>query len=172
MENRTLFIQSVTLILAGGLLQACGNMADGWAAALVVIGGFVLFYIGLGNLALGLDDVGRKAVNLLRIAAIVGVIGGIIDIIPLMGLFAGIIYIVAFVLELVGFLQLKDSSSLGYEGKSGVSMLVAANVLAVVAALLGVLPMVGGVLASLLYLGVIGLVITGWLQVQRSIIGQ
>lgn len=170
MENRASFIQSVTLILSGGLLQACGNIGAGWSGALVAIAGFVLFYVGLGNLALGLDETGRKAAGLLKIAAMVGAVGGLIDLIPLMGWLAGLLYIVAFVLEVVGFMQLKNAPSLGYEGQSGVSQLIVANILAVIAALLGIMPMVGGFLASFLYLGVVALLLSGWLKVQRALI--
>ncbi|MDO8366313.1 MAG: hypothetical protein Q7T20_05905 [Saprospiraceae bacterium] len=172
MENKVSFIQSVTLILCGGLLQACGNIADGWSGAVVVVAGFILFYVGLGNLSLGLDDIGRRAVGLLRIAAIVGIIGGVIDIIPLMGLMSGLLYIAAFILQVLGFLQLKNSLKLGAVGSSGVSLLVAANALAVIATLFGILPIVGGFLASFLYLGTLALIILGWLRVQESLIRQ
>lgn len=167
MENKSA-IQSVTYILSGALLQLFNGVDDGWASTLVAIFGFILFYVGLGKLKSGLDAPGQQAVGLLMIAAIIGVAGAFIDLIPLMGIFASLAFVAAFVIELIGFLRLKNSGALNEAGKSGVSLLIAAMALAIVQSLFGFLPFVGGIFAAIFAIAAIVLVFLGWVKIQED----
>ncbi len=164
-------IQSVSFILCGALLQLFNGIGSGWASTLVAILGFILFYSGLSKLKTGLDANGQGAVRLLSIAAIIGAIASFVDLIPLMWVFAGILYIGAFALELVGFLRLRGSESIGETGKSGAMLLLVAMPLAIIQALIGLIPFVGGFFASFFAVGALVLVLMGWLRVQEGVMG-
>lgn len=171
MENKET-IKSISFILSGALLQLFNGIGGGWATTLVAIFGFILFFIGLDKLKNGLDATGQSGVGMLKIAALIGAVGAVIDLVPLMGWLASLAFIAAFVLELVGFLKLKSSQSLGEEGKGGVTLLLVAMVLAIVQAFFGFLPFVGGFFSSLFALAALALVFFGWVKVQDDILSR
>lgn len=164
-------IKSVTYVLSGALLQMFNGIGDGWISTLTAIFGMILFFIGLSKLKTGLDTVGQSGVKLLIIAAILSIVGFVFDLIPLMGIFASIVLIAAFVVELIGFLKLKASASIGVVGKSGVSLLIVAMILAILESLFSIVPLVGGIVGSILSLAALILVFFGWCKVQEGLIG-
>lgn len=163
-------IKSVTFILSGALLQIFNGIGGNWAASLTAIFGLILFFMGLKKLQEGVDEAGKGATKMLIISAILGIVGLVFDIIPLLGIIASIIFIVAFVFELIGFLRLKTSDSIGEAGKGGVKLLVIAMILAIVQSVLGILPLVGGIIGTVISLVTIVLVFFGWLKIQEGII--
>jgi uncharacterized membrane protein len=163
-------IKSVTYVIAGALLQMFNGIGGGWASSLTAIFGLVLFFIGLKKLKDGMDEAGQGAVKLLIIAAIMGVVGLVFDLIPLLGLISSIIFIAAFIVELIGFIKLKTSASIGEAGKGGVTLLIVAMTLAIVQSIFGLLPFVGGIIGSILSIVAIILVFFGWLKIQEGII--
>ncbi len=165
-------IKSVTFILAGAVLQIFNGIGDGWAAPVVSIFGLILFIIGLKKLKDGLDPAGQGAVKMLFIAVIIGFVGLFFDLIPLMGWLAIIIFIVAFVFELVGFIKLKSSTSIGETGKKGAGLLVIAMILVIVASVFGFIPLMGEYFVAIFSLAALYLVFTGWVKIQSGIIGE
>lgn len=163
-------IKSVTFILAGALLQMFNGIGGGWISSLTAIFGLILFFIGLSKLKAGIDDKGKGAVKLLIIAAILGIIGLIFDIIPLLGIVAAIIFIVTFIVELIGFIKLRGSASIGESGKGGVTLLIIAMILAIVESIIGLLPLIGGIIGSIIALVALILVFFGWIKIQDGII--
>ena len=164
-------IKSVTFIIVGSLLQLYNGVSGGWASTIVAIFGFVLFLMGLNMLKSSLDENGQGAVKLLVIASILGIIGLVIDFIPLIGFVSSIIYIVAFVIELVGFLKLKKSDSIGEIGKAGVTFLLIAMILAIVQIFLGLLPIpFMGILTLIIAIAALVLVLFGWIKVQEGLV--
>jgi len=160
---------AVTYILGGALLQLYAGIGSGWMSVIIAIFGFVVFYIGLDKLKFGLDPVGQSAASMLKLAAIVGAISAFVDLIPFLGILASLGYTAAFVIELVGFLKLKTSDSVGATGKSGASLLLIAMILAVLQSLIGLLPFVGGYLAAPLGLAALMMVFFGWIRVQEGL---
>ncbi len=165
-------IKSVTFIIAGALLQIFNGVGGGWAAPVVSIFGLILFFIGLSKLKEGLDAAGKSAVSLLIIAAVIGILGLIIDLIPLVGWVAIIIFIIAFIIELIGFIRLKTSSTIGDKGKSGAGLLIVSMVLVIIAAIFWFIPLVGGIISAILSLVALFLVFYGWLKIQSGVIGE
>ncbi|MEE4198543.1 MAG: hypothetical protein V2I54_12935 [Bacteroidales bacterium] len=163
-------IQSITFILSGSLLQMFNGVGTSWAATLAAIFGIIILFMGLVKLKDGLDELGQAAVGLLNIAIIIGAVGLIIDLIPGFGLFASIIFVVAFIFELLGFLKLKNSATIGEIGKSGVTFLLIAMGLAILTSLIGIIPFLGAVVGNLLSLIALIFVFIGWLRVQEGLI--
>lgn len=163
-------IKAVTFILSGALLQMFNGIGGNWFTSLASIFGLILFFIGLKKLKDGMDKTGKEAAKLLIIAAIICVVGLVFDLIPLLGFIASIIFIIAFIVELIGFIKLKASASIGETGKSGVTLLIIAMILAIFQSVFSLLPFVGGIIGSLLSLIALIFVFFGWLKVQEGII--
>lgn len=163
-------IKSVTFIISGAILQMFNGIGGNWAASLIAIFGLVLFFMGLKKLSDGVDEAGKGAIKLLVISAIIGIVGLVFDIIPLLGIIAPIIFIVAFVFQLIGFLKLKSSATIGEAGKSGITLLLIAMVLAILGSILGIVPALGSIVDSILSIIALILVFFGWLKIQEGII--
>lgn len=168
--EKTAIVQSVTYIIAGALLQLISGIDDSWATLVVSIFGFVIFFVGLNQLKQAFNPKGQQAVGMLVLGAIIGAAGAVIDLIPLMGIFASVAYLIAFILELIGYSQLKNSSSLGPVGQNGITLIMVAMLLAILQSLFGLLPFVGGFIASVLAIGAFMLSFFGWIKVQEDII--
>lgn len=161
----------MTFILIGNMLTTYNSIGEGWAASLTSIFGLVLFFIGLNRLKSFLDGVGQVGVSKLIWAAILGIIAAFFSYIPLIGIIpAGILNIIAFILQLVGLLKLKNSATLGNKGASGVNYLLVAMVIMIIAGLLGILPFAGGYIKSVIALIAFVLIPFGWLKIQEAII--
>ena len=110
MEKKEI-IKSVTFVLSGSLLQMFNGIGDGLWSTLTSIFGIVLFFIGLSKLKEGLDESGKAAVKMLIIAAILAGVGFLLNLIPLVGgVIASIVLLAAFIIQLIGYLKLKNSS--------------------------------------------------------------
>lgn len=171
MEKKGTII-AVTFILAGAILQIFNGIGNGWATPVISIFGLVIFLIGLKSLKYGLDPAGQSAVKLLIIASILGLVGLFFDLIPLLGWLAKIIFIVAFVFELIGFIKLKDSKTIGEAGKNGAGLLVISMILAIVASILWLIPVIGGTFTAILSLVALYLIFSGWEKIQSGISGE
>ena len=165
-------LQSITYIIMGELIQLAGAISDGWVSTLTIIFGIYLFFSGLSKLKSGLDTAGQSGVGWLIIASIVSVVGSLIDFIPLMGLFASLVYMIAFVLQILGFIQLKKSKSIGEIGRGGVSLLFASMGLAILGTLFGILPFVGGVMQGMVGFGALVCAVYGWLRIQEGLVDE
>ena len=164
------FISSVTLVLAGNMLTIFNNIGSGWATTATAILGFILYFIGLGQLKTVFDEFGQKGIKLLINATIVGLIAMFFDFIPLMGILSGIIYIVAFIMQIVGLMELKKSQSIGTEGIAGVGNLIGAMVLVIVGSILGLIPFAGNSINAVVSLAALIIIILGWLKIQQGMI--
>ncbi|MDP2423197.1 MAG: hypothetical protein U1C46_07775 [Bacteroidales bacterium] len=164
-------ITSVTYILIGNMLTTYSSIGEGWTATITAIFGLILFFIGLNRLKSFLDDIGQDGVSKLVLAAIIGVIATFLSFIPLAGgIVAKLLILIAFILQVIGLLKLKKSETFGETGAAGISYLLIALMLMVLASFLGILPFVGGTIKSVISLIAFMLIPFGWLKVQEAII--
>jgi len=168
---KTKSITSVTYILIGNMLTTYGSIGEGWTASLTAIFGLVLFFIGLSNLKAYLDETGKEGVSKLTWAAILGIIASVFSFIPLVGgIPAGILNIIAFILQLIGLLKLKQSATLGAKGADGVTYLLIAIGIMVLAGILGIIPFAGDSIKSVIAFIAFLIIPFGWLKIQEAII--
>ena len=164
-------IKSVTFVLSGSLLQMFNGIGNGIWSSLTAIFGIVLLFMGLTKLKTALDENGQSAVKLLIIAAILSCIGFVFDLIPVLGgVIASIVLLAAFIIQLVGYLKLKNSASIGEIGKDGVSLLIVAMIVAAFGALLGIIPFLGAIIVSVIFLASLILVFFGWIKIQEGLL--
>ena len=161
--------KAVTFILSGSLLQMFNGVSGGFWSGITALIGVAIFFIGLSSLKKGIDEQGKSAISLLIIAAIVSGIGYLLGLIPLVGIVGSIFLLAAFIVELIGYLRLKNSNSIQETGKKGVNLLLVAMVLGAVSALLGIIPFLGGVIVSICSLAGTILILLGWVKIQEGL---
>ncbi|PTN09070.1 hypothetical protein [Mangrovibacterium marinum] len=156
------------MILIGGLLFIYKEIGGGIAFNIIALAGIVLFFLGLGKLIHNLDEEGTRGAKKIRLALILLIVAAFLDMIPLMGLIAGIVAIVAFIVELTGYLRMKRSTAIGDLGQSGAKILVINMVLLAVASLFGIIPFVGSMVVGGVSTLSLILWIIGWLRIEAG----
>ena len=169
MDQKTI-ARSITLVLVGTLLTTFNSIGTGWAPTVTAIIGYVFFFQGLGIMKLYLDEPGKAAVKLLTTAVILGLIGTVLSLIPVIKIVGSIVLLIAFVFEILGFLKLKASETIGVEGQKGVQFILVYIILVIVAVIIGIIPAIGSLFASVLSLIGLILLILGWIKVQEGLI--
>jgi hypothetical protein len=169
--TNTKSITSVTLILIGNMLTIYSSIGSGWTASVTAIFGLILFFVGLNQLKSALDPTGQNGISKLVWAAILGMIASAFSYIPLVGgIPASLLNIVVFILQVVGLLKLKKSTTLGTTGASGVNYLLMAMVMMIVAGLFNIIPFAGDYIKSVIALIAFLIIPFGWLKIQEAII--
>ena len=164
-------ITSVTFILIGNMLTTYGSIGEGWTASLTAIFGLILFFVGLNRLKSALDPIGQEGVGKLIWAAILGIIATLFSYIPLVGgIPAGLLNLIAFILQVVGLLKLKNSTTLGTIGANGVNYLLVAMVIMIIAGLFNIIPFAGSYIKSVFAFIAFLIIPFGWLKIQEAII--
>ncbi len=166
-------ITSITLILTGSILTAINTIGTSWASALASIVGFIFLFVGLTRFKSLLDEKGQDAVKLLVIAAITGTGGMLLDLIPGLNVLSSIVYLAVFIIELFGFLRLKESNLCRQStGSQGINLILISMVIMILAVLFNLIPFVGQALTSLVALFSLILLISGWIKIQEAVIEQ
>lgn len=150
------------LILLAILMHVYDAIGDNTLTGIVALVGFFMYLKGLGILKDVLDDTGIKGVSKLKIAVILGVVAVILGWIPLLGgLLAGILLLVAFIFEYIGYGALKQSMSLGTEGRIGAGKLQTSMILLVIASVIDFFPMTGVIVGTISVIA-LWFVFSGW----------
>ncbi|MCX6243111.1 MAG: hypothetical protein NTU98_00250 [Bacteroidetes bacterium] len=166
-KNET--IKSVMFLLAGALLQLSTGFGNTWEITLMALFGIILFIVGLMKLKKGIDAKGQSAATILLVGMIIGLVGALLFMIPLVGIVGRVFFIIAFVLELIGYLLLGGSQTIGASGKSGTLLLLGAMVIGVIVSILGWVPIIGEIIGALLSLVAIILIFFGWLKIMDGL---
>jgi len=159
------------MILAGAVLGSFFNVGRGWTAALIALIGFIFLIVGLAGFKKELDQKGNSALNLVFIAAIIGAVGALIALVPFAGIIARLFLIAAFVIKLIGYLQLKGSEAIGQEGRSGANLLTLSMIMLLIGFIFRFIPGIGGVFATIFALVGLFFMVYGWLGVQKGYLG-
>lgn len=133
--------------------------------SIAIIVGYVMFFLGLSHFRTVVNTNDAPAVQKLYVAAIISIVAYVVGCIPLMGLVAKILALVAFIMMLLGFSALKNSATFPADARNGASKLFIAMILSVVGVIVGWIPFIGGVLGAIL--GIIGFILTilGWKKI-------
>lgn len=154
--------QGAYLILMAILLHVYDGIGDSMATHIVSLIGLVLYWVGLGTLKAGLDAKGLQGVSRLRIAVVLSMIAVLFGWIPLLGgIIAGILLLIAFFVEFMGYGALKQSASLGSEGQSGAGKLRLSMIVLLTGTFIGLFPLTGMVV-GLISLVALWLAFQGW----------
>lgn len=154
--------QGVYLILLGILLHVYDGIGDTTMTGIAALVGLVLYFLGLGKLKDSLDAKGATGASRLKIAIILGIVAVVFGWIPLLGgIVAGILLIVGFVLQFLGYGALKQSEPLGEEGQKGAGQLRNSMIVLLVVAIIGLFPLTA-LVTGLLSLVALWMLFRGW----------
>lgn len=150
------------LVLMAMLLHVFTFVNDTMATTTAALIGLILYIVALGRLKSEIDATGQSAISKLKIAIIVSIIASIFNYIPLMGWLSTVLAIIAFLFEFMGYGKLKESVSVGDEGRSGAGMLRNSMIVLMVSALVGFL---SDTAAGFIALIALIMVFSGWTQI-------
>lgn len=154
--------QGAYFILLAVLLYVYNSIGDTMMTGIAALVGLIMYWIGLGKIRTSLDSVGEQGVSKLKIAVILGLVGVIIGWIPLIGgIIGGILAILAFVFEFMGYGLLKGSNAIGNEGQIGAGKLRTSMIILLVATVIGFIPGLG-IVEKILSIIAVWFVFQGW----------
>ena len=154
--------QGAYFILLAVLLHVYNSIGDTMMTGIAALVDLIMYWIGLGKIRTSLDSVGEQGVSKLKIAVILGLVGVIIGWIPLIGgIIGGILAILAFVFEFMGYGLLKGSNAIGNEGQIGAGKLRTSMIILLVATVIGFIPGLG-IVEKILSIIAVWFVFQGW----------
>lgn len=154
--------QGAYLILIALLLHVYDSIGDTILTGIAALIGLILYFIGLGKIKTSLDSNGIKGISKLKISIILSIIAVIFGWIPLLGgIIAGILLIIAFIFEYLGYSNLKTSEPLGDEGKKGAGKLCTSMIIMLIASIVDIIPATG-IIVSIISLVALWFVFNGW----------
>ena len=154
--------QGAYFILLAVLLHVYNSIGDTMMTGIAALVGLIMYWIGLGKIRMSLDSVGEQGVSKLKIAVILGLVGVIIGWIPLIGgIIGGILAILAFVFEFMGYGLLKGSNAIGNEGQIGAGKLRTSMIILLAATVIGFIPGLG-IVEKILSIIAVWFVFQGW----------
>ena len=157
--------QGAYLVLMAILLHVYNNIGDSTMSGIAALVGLILFFLGLGKLGGSLDSKGAQGISRLKIAVILGIVAVVFGWIPLLGsVVAGILLIIGFIVEFLGYSSMMQSASLGAEGQAGAGKLRISMIVLLVAAVIDLFPLTGMVV-GLVSLVALWFVFKGWTMV-------
>jgi uncharacterized membrane protein len=140
-----------------------------WIAPIAVILGYILYLSGLGGFKKLLGGADGPAVGKVRTGAILVIIGIVVKWIPFIGwIFGGILSVIGFILGVVGFSKLKNSSSFPESARKGASKLFTALILLIIGWVIGLIPIVGDWIESIFEFIALILTLVGWAKIKNT----
>ena len=101
----------------------------------------------------------------MKIAVILAVVAVVFGWIPLLGgIVAGILLIVSFVVEYLGYSAMKKSAALGIEGQNGAGKLCISMIVLLIGAIIDLFPLTG-MIVGIISLVALWLIFQGWSMV-------
>lgn len=154
--------QGAYFILLAILLHVYNSIGDTMMTGVAALIGLIVYWVGLGRIRSALDTVGEQGVSKLKLAVILGLVGVVIGWIPLIGGFiGGILAILAFVFEYMGYGLLKGSNAIGNDGQVGAGKLRTSMIILLVATIIGFIPGLG-IVEKILSIVSLWFVFQGW----------
>lgn len=164
-EWRTISSQGAYLILIACLLHCYQAIDPKISTNIASLVGLIIYIIGLGKFTTSLDAEGMAGASKLKIAVWLGIAAAVIGIIPLLGaIIAGIIRIVAFVFEFLGYTSLTKSETIHQLGRDGAKTLRISMIIMMVATFIGLFPLTG-IVVGIIALVALWFVYQGWTNI-------
>jgi hypothetical protein len=131
--------------------------------------GCFLTIAGLGNFSTILDKADEKAILSVRTGFILTLIAVVLDMLPFIpGIIGDTVYCIAVILMLLGYNNLKNSST--FAGKDGTSALFVATILILVGWVVDFIPLIGDWIEALLTVVAYILTLIGWNKIKNAVV--
>lgn len=173
---------AVTIFAFIGALSALGDLASGdlfgavaWGfwdymefiASIGAIYGFIVFFTNLNPWKALVAPEDAKAVDNIYTATILQMVAIILAFIPFLGLIGGILNIIAWIMLLIAYSNLKNSATFPAGAKQGASKIFTAMILSVVGAVIAWIPFIG-IIGSILAIIALFMTLGGWKCIANS----
>lgn len=145
------------------LMRWLSNVCD-----VLVVAGFVAFYIRIKDLAELVDEADKDAMKKLITGIMVYILALMLENTPILvsWILGPIGVIVSCVFMLLGYNALKKSAT--FPGKEGMNLLFIAKIVGIVGGVLSIIPLIG-VLGGICYIVMFVLVLLGWKKVAEPV---
>ena len=132
------------------------------AATVAIVYGYWLFIKSLDLFKGMVAPLDAPRIGSIRTATILSLVGVVLACIPLIGIVGGIINLVAWIMLLIAYSNLKDSAPFPEGARKGASKIFVAMILGVIGWVVGWIPIVGSVIALILSIVAFFMILTGW----------
>ena len=137
-------------------------------ATVALVYGYWLFIKSLDIFKGQVNPADAPRIGSIRTATIFSIVGAIVACIPLLGFVGGILNLIAWILLLIAYSNLKNSMTLPEGARRGMSKLFTAMILGIIGWVVGLIPLVGGVIETILEIVAFFIVLSGWKCVSES----
>ncbi len=162
---------SALISLAGGSLSGGGfgiwNVLE-ILATVAVIYGYWLFIKSLDIFKQQVNPADAPRIGSIRTATILSIVAAIVACIPMLGLVGGILNLIAWILLLIAYANLKSSVTFPEGARRGMSKLFTAMILGIIGWVIGLIPVIGDAIEVILEIVAFILVLLGWKNVSES----
>jgi hypothetical protein len=157
------FAGNLQKVASGG--SSIGTL--GTVMELVVIGGYILFLLGIISFVKILDDSDAQAMRKVRNGIFLGIAASIcvmiyIPIVP------AVLNIIGFILMLIGYSALRKSATFPQNARKGAGRLKASMIWLIVGFALGLIPLAGGFFCMICSIVSYFMVLSGWACIKNS----
>lgn len=137
---------------------------------LALIGGFIWFFVNLTKfIDMQQNTEDRTAVSNIRTAYIIMIVGNLLMLIPIAGIFINLICaIVGYILLLIAYGNFSNSKFMNANGCAGASLLKTATIINIICSILMIIPFIN-ILAMIGLIVALVLVFIGWTKVADGI---
>lgn len=160
------------LILLAMLLHIYDSVDSSLFTSIAALVGLILFFKGLAKLTTALDAKGIEGASKLKTAAILGIVGAVVGILPLLGWVGSILALIAFIFEFLGYSTLRESAAIGTLGQKGAGLLRTSMIIIIIGIILGFIPLAGDFIEGLCAIASIILAFMGWSNILFGIEAQ
>lgn len=162
-----------------GPMASAGDMASNFASmaqgkgggdligadtvvGILALAAFVYYFLGIkGMKESAVETALAEGTEKIYKGALLGIIGTVVGLIPLIGLIGGLVSLVGFIFMLMGFNSVRKTN-LSAEAAKGAQQLYLTMVLTIVAAVVGLIPVLGGIIAAIISIITVIYAILGW----------
>lgn len=137
-------------------------------ATVALVYGYWLFIKSLDIFKGLVNPADAPRIGSIRTATILSIVGAIVACIPMIGFVGGIVNLIAWILLLLAYSNLKNSMTLPEGARRGMSKLFTAMILGIIGWVIGLIPLVGGILETILEIVAFFIVLSGWKCVSTS----
>lgn len=137
-------------------------------ATVALIYGYWLFIKTLDIFKKQVNPTDAPRIGSIRTATILSIVGAIVACIPLLGLVGGILNLVAWIMLLIAYANLKNSVTFPEGARRGMSKLFTAMILGIIGWVIGLIPLAGDIIEMILEIVAFVIVLLGWKNVSES----
>ena len=161
------------LAVAGGLLGSGGAFGAFGVMAIIFVlaalGGYIWFFINLSQfIPQQKTPEDRSAISNVRTAYIISLVGTILGLIPVAGIFLALICgLISSILLIIAYGNFSNSQAMNGTGRSGASLLKTAAIISLVCSILSIIPILN-ILAIIGQIVALILIFMGWSKVSNG----